>query len=94
MLINSGIELPADGIILEAANLIVDESSITGESHEMYKNTLEMCVKNGVKDKYCPTPVLLSGSEIISGEGKMLVLLIGKDSQMGKLHDFILNQED
>jgi hypothetical protein len=38
-------------LIVEASDLIFDESSMTGESNEQYKNTLEKCAAHGTKGK-------------------------------------------
>jgi len=47
---------------------------------------LERCVLHGTSDKKSPSPVLISGSKIMSGEGKMLCLLVGKDHRQGQLN--------
>jgi len=36
-------EIPADGIVLEASDLTTDESAMTGETDPVKKNTLETC---------------------------------------------------
>ncbi|CAF3894464.1 unnamed protein product, partial [Rotaria sordida] len=70
--IKYGDVLPADGIIIQSNNLKVDESSLTGESDliEKYEST----------DLF-----LLSGTHIIEGSGKMLVLAVGEHSQTGMI---------
>uniref|UniRef100_A0A8C6KH15 Calcium-transporting ATPase n=1 Tax=Nothobranchius furzeri TaxID=105023 RepID=A0A8C6KH15_NOTFU len=62
--------LPADGILLQGNDLKIDESSLTGESDHV-KKTLE-------KD-----PMLLSGTHVMEGSGKMLVTAVGVNSQTG-----------
>uniref|UniRef100_A0A4W4FH83 Calcium-transporting ATPase n=1 Tax=Electrophorus electricus TaxID=8005 RepID=A0A4W4FH83_ELEEL len=62
--------LPADGILIQGNDLRIDESSLTGESDHV-KKTLE-------KD-----PMLLSGTHVMEGSGKMLVTAIGVNSQTG-----------
>ena len=44
-------EVPADGILIEANEIKADESAMTGETKPIKKNTLEMCIKkkNSVK---------------------------------------------
>ncbi|CAL8364533.1 unnamed protein product [Lota lota] len=61
---------PADGILVQGNDLMVDESSLTGES-EHVKKTLN-------KD-----PLLLSGTHVMEGSGKMLVCAVGIYSQAG-----------
>ncbi|KAA0198336.1 Plasma membrane calcium-transporting ATPase [Fasciolopsis buskii] len=62
--------LPADGIIIQCNDLKVDESSLTGESDQVRKS------EN--KD-----PLLLSGTHVMEGSGKMLVTAVGPNSQVG-----------
>jgi magnesium-transporting ATPase (P-type) len=81
-----------DGIALRANDLIVDESSMTGESHEVYKDTIEKSLQHGEHSKKAPSPIILSGSKIMSGEGTLLCLLVGKESRQGEINELI--QED
>ncbi|XP_066477494.1 plasma membrane calcium-transporting ATPase 1-like [Tiliqua scincoides] len=62
--------LPADGLLLQGHDLKIDESSLTGESDHV-KKTL-------TKD-----PVLLSGTHIMEGSGKMVITAVGLNSQTG-----------
>ncbi|KAG9490430.1 plasma membrane calcium-transporting ATPase 1 isoform X2 [Eleutherodactylus coqui] len=62
--------LPADGVLIQGNDLKIDESSLTGESDHV-KKTLE-------KD-----PLLLSGTHVMEGSGKMVVTAIGVNSQTG-----------
>ncbi|CAK6961363.1 plasma membrane calcium-transporting ATPase 1a isoform X1 [Scomber scombrus] len=62
--------LPADGVLIQGNDLKIDESSLTGESDHV-KKTLE-------KD-----PMLLSGTHVMEGSGRMLVSAVGVNSQTG-----------
>ncbi|CAH1960691.1 unnamed protein product [Acanthoscelides obtectus] len=62
--------LPADGILIQSNDLKVDESSLTGESDH---------VKKGEKFD----PMVLSGTHVMEGSGKMLVTAVGVNSQAG-----------
>ncbi|XP_030634661.1 plasma membrane calcium-transporting ATPase 1 [Chanos chanos] len=62
--------LPADGILIQGNDLKIDESSLTGESDHV-KKTQE-------KD-----PMLLSGTHVMEGSGKMVVTAVGVNSQTG-----------
>jgi len=64
--------LPADGVVVQSNDLKVDESSLTGESDQIKKHES--------KD-----PFLLSGTHIMEGSGKMLVLAVGEHSQTGMI---------
>ncbi|KAM9758851.1 plasma membrane calcium-transporting ATPase 2-like isoform 3-T6 [Menidia menidia] len=62
--------LPADGILIQGNDLKIDESSLTGESDHVRKS-LE-------KD-----PMLLSGTHVMEGSGRMMVSAVGLNSQTG-----------
>ncbi|XP_057218983.1 plasma membrane calcium-transporting ATPase 3b isoform X6 [Triplophysa rosa] len=62
--------LPADGVLIQANDLKIDESSLTGESDHVRKSA----------DK---DPMLLSGTHVMEGSGRMLVTAVGVNSQSG-----------
>jgi Ca2+ transporting ATPase len=62
--------LPADGIIIQSNDLKVDESSLTGESDH-------------VKKSEATDPMLLSGTHVMEGSCKMVVVAVGIHSQSG-----------
>ncbi|KAI4803228.1 hypothetical protein KUCAC02_006783 [Chaenocephalus aceratus] len=73
--------LPSDGVLIQGNDLKIDESSLTGES-DLVKKTLE-------KD-----PMLLSGTHVMEGSGKMLVTAIGVNSQTGIIFTLLGSAED
>lgn len=91
--LSNGMEIPADCILYRAVNVIVNESAITGETNEVYKNTLDKCVEQRM-DPNGPTPLLISGSNIVSGEGIMMAAVVGKDSKAGKNFELIFSKDD
>ncbi|XP_078466825.1 plasma membrane calcium-transporting ATPase 2-like isoform X2 [Lampetra planeri] len=62
--------LPADGVLLQGNELSVDESSLTGESDHLSKSP------------DCD-PMLLSGTHVMEGSGRMVVTAVGINSQSG-----------
>lgn len=38
-------EIPADGLVLEASDLTADESAMTGETDPIKKNVLSACIE-------------------------------------------------
>ncbi|XP_017341842.1 plasma membrane calcium-transporting ATPase 3b isoform X3 [Ictalurus punctatus] len=62
--------LPTDGILIQGNDLKIDESSLTGESDHVRKSV----------DK---DPMLLSGTHVMEGSGRMLVTAVGVNSQTG-----------
>ncbi|XP_076152593.1 plasma membrane calcium-transporting ATPase 1 isoform X1 [Alosa pseudoharengus] len=73
--------LPADGVLIQGNDLKIDESSLTGESDHV-KKTQE-------KD-----PMLLSGTHVMEGSGKMLVTAVGVNSQTGIIFTLLGASED
>lgn len=45
VLIFEGMEIPADGFVLEASDLTADESAMTGETDPIKKNVLQACIE-------------------------------------------------
>ncbi|XP_027867823.1 plasma membrane calcium-transporting ATPase 1 isoform X5 [Xiphophorus couchianus] len=73
--------LPADGVLIQGNDLKIDESSLTGESDQVKKN----------QDK---DPMLLSGTHVMEGSGKMLVTAVGVNSQTGIIFTLLGAGED
>ena len=94
--IYSGDILPADIILIEGYNIKIDESSLTGESTAVKKNSFEKCleeIKSGSKNP--SSNILLCGTNVIEGNGLGVVLAIGEYSQKGIIRGTIDNaQED
>ena len=80
VMLESGDEIPADGIVLDANNLRVDESDFTGE---LYASKSAECL-NSVKETAYPANMLLRSSTVIEGEAVMKVTKIGTDTEEGK----------
>ncbi|XP_067360392.1 plasma membrane calcium-transporting ATPase 2 isoform X9 [Channa argus] len=62
--------LPADGVLIQGNDVKIDESSLTGESDHVRKSA----------DK---DPMLLSGTHVMEGSGRMVVTAVGVNSQTG-----------
>ncbi|NXY81433.1 AT2B3 ATPase, partial [Alcedo cyanopectus] len=62
--------LPADGVLIQGNDLKIDESALTGESDHVRKGPdLD--------------PMLLSGTHVMEGSGRMVVTAVGVNSQSG-----------
>jgi len=70
ILVKYGDLLPADGLVIQSNDLKVDESSLTGESDQ-------------VKKAANVDPMVLSGTHVMEGSGKVLVTAVGVNSQAG-----------
>lgn len=97
MLLEHGMKIPVDGIVLEAQQLKADESAMTGESDALLKDSADKCIermevvdqeerttKKSEKNSHTlPSCLLLSGTSISEGEGKMLSIVVGANSAIG-----------
>lgn len=66
-----GDQVPADGLVLNGHSLGIDESSMTGESKIVHKDS--------------KAPFLMSGCKVADGYGTMLVLSVGVHTEWGLL---------
>lgn len=104
IVLKSGIKIPADCIVLEGFSISIDESSLTGESKAMVKVTIDESVTRRnqllakkpkeIKHHDLPSPVVLAGTKVLNGSGKMLVINVGKNSAIGNINELFDSGED
>lgn len=75
VILNEGDRVPADGILLEATSLTIDESLLTGESIAVEKNINSI---EGLKKVY-------SGTLVVRGRGIAKITAIGQNTEFGKI---------
>ena len=85
VLINTGEEIPADGELIEATLLHVDESTLTGEP---------ICTKTTIESEFdadatFPSNHVMKGTKVMEGHGVMRVLAIGDHTEQGKEFDAV-----
>ena len=83
VILTTGAEIPADGILLEAVSLNVDESSLTGEP---------VCHKSVREDDFdknatYPTNRVLRGTKVMEGHGIFRVEAVGDKTENGKVFE-------
>ncbi|MDO8741684.1 MAG: HAD-IC family P-type ATPase, partial [Candidatus Roizmanbacteria bacterium] len=84
LILREGDRIPADAVIIEASNLLVDESLLTGESVSVRKSVWDYKTKlthPGGED----LPFVFSGTMVIQGHGIAKVLSTGLKTEMGKI---------
>ena len=70
--LSQGDHIPADCLVLEADELLTDESNITGESDHLKKQPYY------IEDTGTPTdPFLLADSMVVNGKAVVLVCCVG-----------------
>ena len=83
VLLKTGDIVPADLRVIEQKNLMVDESVLTGESISVYKS--EKTMTQPAKAFHEAENICFSGTAVLSGSAKGLVLKTGKNTALGKI---------
>lgn len=83
VILNTGEEIPADGVLLEAVRLNVDESTLTGEP---------VCAKTTDPEQFDPDATfpsdhVMRGTKVMEGHGIMRVLAVGDATENGKVFE-------
>ncbi len=81
VVLNTGSEVPADGELIDAVSLQINESSLTGEP-VIKKSTNP---KDFDPEATYPTNHALRGTTVVEGYGKMRVLHVGDATENGKV---------
>lgn len=79
-LLEPGEKIPADGKLIEADKMLVNEAILTGEEQAVEKDLN--------KNK------LFMGTTVLSGRGKMIVEKVGKETEIGKIGASLYQIED
>ena len=83
VILTTGAEIPADGTLLEAVSLNVDESSLTGEP-VCHKSVRE---EDFDKNATYPTNRVLRGTKVMEGHGIFRVEAVGDKTENGKVFE-------
>ena len=88
VVLSTGNEVPADGELLEAVSLQMDESTLTGEP---------LCAKTTDPEQFDPNATfpsnhVMRGTKVMEGHGIMRVLAVGDHTENGKV--FVAAQID
>lgn len=83
VILNTGNEVPADGELLEATSLNIEESTLTGEP---------LCHKTTNPDEFdseatFPSNMTMRGTKIMEGHGIMRVTAVGDHTENGKVFE-------
>lgn len=73
--LSEGMEIPADGLLIEASEVTCDESAMTGETNPIKKKLIRQCIeernriinqggKNKAQTHDVSSPILLSGTRV------------------------------
>ena len=82
VVLEEGDRIPADGTFIDAANMVVDESLLTGESVGISKDTTK-----GKNSGFM-------GTIVLKGRGLIIIDAIGMKTEMGKIANLLDNIEE
>jgi len=89
IILESGDKVGADCRLLEESNLRLDEAILTGESVPVQKQLSQI----GKKDEKIPVAeqsnMVFSGTTVVSGRGKAVVVATAMNTEMGKIAMFV-----
>ncbi|MDB9445336.1 cation-translocating P-type ATPase [Anabaena sp. CS-542/02] len=83
MLLEAGMQIAADGRLIEQSNLQVRESALTGEAEAVSKQAnLVLPEETSLGDRI---NLVFQGTEVVQGRGKVLVTNTGMETELGKI---------
>jgi len=82
VLLEAGSRVPADGRLLEAANLRMDEAALTGESTPVTKLRGVLLMEVGVSDR---SNMVFMGTIVTGGRAVAVVTTTGMSTEFGKI---------
>ncbi len=89
--VEAGVQIPADGRILEEANLQIRESALTGEAHAVSKQIdVDLVEDTPLGDR---VNLLFQGTEVVQGRGTMVVTRTGMQTELGRIATLIQSVE-
>lgn len=90
ILIEAGNKLPADARLIEASDLQVNESMLTGESIPSTKNTNSVPPGAPLADR---ENMVYAGTLAVHGIGRAVVTAVGKEMELGKIAELVQDVE-
>jgi P-type Ca2+ transporter type 2C len=76
LILEEGMKIPADAVLLEANELKVDEAILTGESVPTHK----LCDSKNKRERK-----VFSSTEIVNGSGRAICCAVGRETEFGKI---------
>ena len=80
--LRAGDVIAADARVLESDALLLDESTLTGESFPVEKHPGELAASTGLSDR---TNAVWSGTHVASGTGSAVIAAVGEDTEFGRV---------
>ena len=93
IVLSEGDRVPADALVLDNQDLLVDESLLTGESMAVRKRTASGTEQGDFRPGGEGLPVVYSGSLVVRGRGLAQVIATGPRSEIGRLGQSLASLE-
>jgi P-type Ca2+ transporter type 2C len=91
MLVEAGVQIAADGRIIEQSNLQIRESALTGEAEAVNKRSnIALPEETALGDR---VNLVFQGTEVVNGRGKILVTNTGMKTELGKIAEMLQSVE-
>lgn len=91
MFLEAGVQVSADGRLLEAINLQIREAALTGEAHAVNKLVdVQLPDDTSLGDR---TNTVFQGTEVVQGRGTVLVTNTGMETELGKIASMLQTVE-
>lgn len=92
MVLAEGDKISADGRVVRASDLQVDQSTLTGESNPVRK-TADAVLESDLTAAETPN-LVFAGTSVSEGNGRVVVTKIGMATEFGKIASLTQNMED
>ncbi|MFP4514222.1 MAG: cation-translocating P-type ATPase [Acidimicrobiales bacterium] len=89
--VEAGEQVPADLRVLDAEDLRVDEAGLTGENEPVDKTPEVIDVDAPLAER---TSMLFTGTTVVAGRGRGIVVATGRNTEMGRISDLAESAEE
>src|SRR5262249_45299593 len=89
--LETGDEIPADGRLVRAVDLYVDQSLMTGESEPVHK---KICPPQDAADGPEHPGCVYRGTQVVDGVGEMVVTDVGDATMIGQIARSLATEEE
>ncbi len=87
MLLEAGVQVAADGRLIEQSNLQIRESALTGEAEAVNKRVeIDLPEETSLGDRI---NLVFQGTEVVQGRAKVLVTRTGMKTELGKIAEML-----
>lgn len=85
VIVSEGDRVPADGVLLSAVNLSIDESMLTGESVPVRKASSDLALDGIGRPGGDDLPFVFTGTMVVQGQGFAEIRATGAKTELGKI---------